>query len=189
MAETNPQGSNTVFGYFSSEQNAEAALRALHSAGFTRNEVCVAGHREPAISVKKPEPGFWHRTQALFGGGANPNPVRTGTVQPLSTGQTAGPESTGRYDLDAGDFHRTLTGLKLPEAHSRYFSERFDREKEGILVTVDAGSRKNEVESILRNNGADRGEGISSNRSGQSTTSAPPGAGSTWETGKLRKAS
>lgn len=189
MAETYSQGSNTVFGYFSSEQNAEAALRALHSAGFTHNEVCVAGHREPAISVKKPEPGFWHRTQALFGGGANPNAVRTGAAQPLSTGQTAGPETMGRYDLDAGDFHRTLTGLKLPEAHHRYFSERFDREKEAILVTVDAGSRASEAESILRSHGADRGEGVSTNYSGSTGTAAPSGVESARETDKFRKAS
>ncbi|HEX8713007.1 MAG TPA: YsnF/AvaK domain-containing protein [Terracidiphilus sp.] len=158
MAEIISNNSNVVAGYFSSEQNADAALQALHSAGFSHDQIGVAGHSEPAISVKKPEPGFWHRTRALFGGGSNPMATRTGAVQPLSTGQTANTESTAHYDLDSGDFHRTLTGLKLPEEHSRYFSDRFGRDREGVLVTVDAGSRRNEAETILRTNGADLGE-------------------------------
>jgi hypothetical protein len=159
MSEINLQKSDPlVIAYIASEQNAESALRALHSAGFTGNQIRVAYNEEPAISVKKPEPGFWHRTQALFGGGANPNAVRTGSVQPLSTGQAAGAESTGRYDLDAGDFRRTLTGLKLPEYRSRHFSERFERGKEGALVIVEAGSRTEDAERILLSAGGDLGE-------------------------------
>jgi uncharacterized protein (TIGR02271 family) len=162
MAKIISNNSNVVAGYFASEQDADAALQALHSAGFSHEQIGVAGHSEPAISVKKPEPGFWHRTRALFGGGANPMATRTGAAQPLSTGQTAGAESTAHYDLDSGDFHRTLTGLKLPEERSRYFSERFGRSNEGVLVTVDAGSRVAEAETILRTNGADLGEDIAS---------------------------
>jgi hypothetical protein len=159
MAEINLQNSNPiVVGYFSSEQSAETALRALHSAGFTGSQIRLGCHVEPAITVKKPEPGFWHRTQALFGGGANPGAVRTGAVQPLSTGQAAGPESVGHLDLDAGNFHKTLSGMKIPVERSRYFGERYGREKEGVLVTVDAGGRRSEAETILRNNGADLGQ-------------------------------
>lgn len=159
MTEINLQNSNPVVaGYFSSERNAEAALRGLHSAGFTGNQICIACHEEPAISVKKPEPGFWHRTRALFGGGANPGAVRTGAVQPLSTGQAAGPEAVGHLDLDAGNFHKTLSGMKIAMERSRYFGERYSREKESVLVTVDAGSRRSEAETILRNYGADFGE-------------------------------
>lgn len=159
MRETNLQNSNPIVaGYFTSERNAEAALRGLHSAGFTGNQICIACHEEPAISVKKPEPGFWHRTQALFGGGANPGAVRTGAVQPLSTGQAAGPEAVGHIDLDAGNFHKTLTGMSLPDGRARHFSERYGREKEGVLVTVDAGGRNSEAERVLKNNGADLGE-------------------------------
>ncbi|HEV2135468.1 MAG TPA: YsnF/AvaK domain-containing protein [Terracidiphilus sp.] len=173
MAEINPK--TCVVGYFPSEQNAEDALRSLHSAGFTSNQIGVAGHLEPAISVKKPEPGFWHRTRALFGGGANPQDTRTGASQPLSTGQVAGPEGMGHYDLDAGDFHKTLTGLKLPDERSRYFSDRFGSGEEGVLVSVDAGSRWSEAETILRTNGADLGESMTprSQTSGRTETAAP----------------
>jgi hypothetical protein len=108
MAEMNRENSSGVFGYFSSEQSAEAALRGLHLAGFTGDQIRVAHHEEPAISVKTPEPGFWHRTQALFGGGANPTATRTGAVQPLSTGQVSGPEASRHSGVDAGDFHSTL---------------------------------------------------------------------------------
>jgi hypothetical protein len=160
MAEMNRENSTRVFGYFSTERSAEAALQRLHSAGFTGNQIRVAYHEEPAISVKTPEPGFWHRTQTLFGGGSNPQAVRTGAVQPLSTGQVAGSETARHSSLDSGDFNSTLTGLSLPDGRARHFSERFGREKEGVLVTVDAGSRGSEAESILRNNGADFGEEI-----------------------------
>ena len=173
MAEINSK--TCVVGYFPSEQNAEAALRSLHSAGFTNDQIGVAGHLEPAISVKKPEPGFWHRTRALFGGGSNPQDTRTGTSQPLSTGQWAGPETMGHYDLDAGDFHKTLTGLSLPDERSRYFSDRFGSGEEGVLVTVQAGSRWNEAENILRTNGADLGENTASRPTTGSTRTAPTG--------------
>lgn len=158
MAEINSNRSNTVVGYFPSEQNAEAALQALHAAGFTGDQIGVAYRSESGISVKKREPGFWHRTRALFGGGSNPQDTRTGTAQPLSTGEEANVETTGHYDLDAGDFRRTLTGLSLPDERSRYFSDRFGSDREGVLVTVDAASRRSDAETILRVNGADLGE-------------------------------
>jgi hypothetical protein len=161
MTEMNAQNCSPVIaGYFTSQRNAEAALRALHTAGFAGNQIGIACHEEPAISVKKPEPGFWRRTQALFGGGADPAAIRTGAAQPLSTGQTAGAEATGRYSLDSGDFHHTLTGLSLPDGRARHLSERFGRDHEGVLVTVDAGGRRAEAETILRNYGADVGEEI-----------------------------
>lgn len=157
MAELNPQNCSPVLaGYFSSERDAEAALRELQAAGFAGNQIGIACHEEPAISVKKPEPGFWHRTQALFGGGANPTAIRTGAAQPLSTGQMAGPEAT-RPGLDAGDFHHTLTGLSLPDGRARHLSERFGRDSEGVLVTVDAGGRRSEAETIMKEHGADLG--------------------------------
>lgn len=174
MADINPKNSNTVIGYFPSEQNAEAALRSLHSAGFTSNQIGVACHTEPAISVKKPEPGFWHRTRALFGGGANPQPIRTGAAQPLTTGQVANTETTAHYDLDSGDFRRTLTGLSLPDGRAHYFSSRFASGKEGVVVTVDAGSRSSDAEMILRTNGADLGENISPSTTSERTETTEP---------------
>lgn len=185
MAEINPK--TCVVGYFPSEQNAEAALRSLHSAGFTSNQIGVAGHLEPAISVKKPEPGFWHRTRALFGGGTNPQDTRTGASQPLSTGQVAGPETMGHYDLDAGDFHRTLTGLKLPDERSRYFSDRFGSGEEGILVSVDAGSRWNEAENILRTNGADLGESMAAGSSSEMASRSTSGRTETSSPAETRR--
>lgn len=169
MADINLNRSNTVVGHFPSERKAEAALHALHLAGFTGNQIGVASRSEPAISAKTPEPGFWHRVRALFGGGDNPQAVRTGNVQPLSTGEEANAETTGHYDLDAGDFHRTLTGLSLPDEHSSYFSHRFGSEKDGVLVTVDAGSRRSDAETILRTNGADLGESTAHTLAGART--------------------
>lgn len=173
MAGINPQNSSTVIGYFPTEQKAEAALDALHSAGFNHNQIGMAGHAESAISVKKPEPGFWHRARTLFGGGDNPTATRTGVSQPISTGQVSGPETAGHFDYNREDFHRTLTGLSLPEDRSRYFSDLLGREDEGVLVTVNAGNRRSEAESILKRAGADLGEEISSWRPGERTEASP----------------
>ena len=93
-------------------------------------------------------------------------------MQPLSTGQTANPETIGHYRLDAGDFHRTLTGLSLPDGRSRYFSDRFGSGEGGALITVNAGSRRSDAETILRTNGAELGENAELDES-----VAPRGAG------------
>lgn len=193
MAEFNTNNSNTVVGFFPSEQNAEAALEALHAAGFTGDQIGVACRSESAISVKKPQPGFWHRTRALFGGGNNPQDTRTGTVQPLSTGLDANVETTGHYDLDAGDFRRTLTGLSLPDGRSRYFSDRFGSGEEGVLVTVNAASRRSDAETILRRNGADLGENadletnVGQRPAGGFTDTEPlPGTASAGETQRMQ---
>lgn len=174
MAEMNPQNSSTVIGYFPSEQKAEAALDALRSAGFSHHQVGLAGHEESAISVKKPEPGFWHRTRTLFGGGDNPAATRTAVSQPISTGMMGGPETASHFDYNREDFHRTLTGLSLPEDRSRYFSHLLGREREGVLVTVNAGTRSSEAESILKQAGADLGQEISTWSPGE-RTEVPPG--------------
>ena len=173
MAEFTTNTSNTIVGFFSSERNAESALETLHAAGFTSDQIGVACHSEPAISVKTPHAGFWHRTVALFGGGSNPQDTRTGAAQPLSTGQTANPETTGHFNLDAGDFHRTLTGLSLPDGYSRYFSDRFHSGKEGVLITVNAGSRRSDAEAILRRNSADMGEDMATRPASERTAMEP----------------
>ncbi len=160
MTEINRNNSYTVVGYFSSEMKAEAALRALHTAGFTGNQIGIASHDEPAITVKNPQPGFRRRTQVLFGGGANPEPIGTGSTPSLGSGQTAAPEASSHKDLNIGDFQHTLTGLSLPDGRSRHFREQFGRDKDGVLLTVDAGIRSSEAETILRNNGADMGAEI-----------------------------
>lgn len=159
MAEIVPQVSSTVVGYFSSEREAEAALRALHAAGFTANQIGIGCRvEEPAITVKNPEPGFRRRTQELFGGGANPQPVGMGSTPSLGSGQVAGAEASSHKDLHIGDFAHTLTGLSLPDGRSRHFTERYGRDTEGVLLAVYPGERRSEAEAILRNNGADLAE-------------------------------
>lgn len=170
------QDSNIVAGYFPSEQKAETALRALHEAGFRPDQIGIAGHMRPQTATQEPEHGFWHRTRSFFGGGEKSAAPITGAAQPL-TGVEGGPESSGYYSVDATDFHGTLTGLSLPEERSHYFSGRFGRETEGVLVTVNAGTRKREAESILRANDADLGEDFTSRPAeGIGATATRPGA-------------
>lgn len=159
MADIRSESSNIVAGYFPSEQKAESALRALHEAGFRPDQIGVAGHMEPQVSTQEPGGGFWHRTRSFFGGGEKSAAPITGAAQPL-TGLAGGPESSGYYSLDANDFHGTLSGLSLPEERSHYFSSRFGRESGSVLVTVNAGSRRSDAETILKLNDADLGESL-----------------------------
>lgn len=173
MAETNQQTYNTVVGYFSSEQSAEAAVRALQAAGFTRDQIGIAGRAEDegySVSDRrntestayteghktgKAASGFWQRIRNFFEGD---------TAEPYADENTRGDlatrEVTDSYGYDPDDFRQSL-GPSVPEERSRYFSERFGREQGSVLVTVEAGDRRAEAEAILESNGGDLGRDTS----------------------------
>ncbi len=155
MTETNPTTHSTVVGYFPSEQNAEDALRALHAAGFNPEQIGVAGRAASEAELKENRPGFWQRIRNQFRGNAT---ERNATQ--LSP-ELSGSENPNFYNYEASDFRGSLGTLSIPEEHSRYFSELLAREGEGVLITVDAGSRRSDAEVILKTNGADLGQEMS----------------------------
>jgi len=69
-----------------------------------------------------------------------------------------------RYDEgydDTSDLHGSFTAMNIPQDRARYFSHRFGRSRNGAVVTVVAGDRKAEAESILQRYNADFGENAS----------------------------
>jgi uncharacterized protein (TIGR02271 family) len=64
-----------------------------------------------------------------------------------------------QYDqYDTSDLQGSFTGLNIPEQRSRYFQHRITNSQKGAVVTVNAGDRVAEAESILRRYNADLGE-------------------------------
>jgi len=151
MAETNPTTHSTVVGYFSSEQNAEDALRALHAAGFSHEQIGVAGRAASEVEFKENKPGFWQRMRNQFRGNSS---ERNTQLSP----ELSGSENPNFYNYEASDFRGSLGALSIPEENSRYFSELLAQEGEGVLITVDAGRRRSDAEVILKTNGADLGQ-------------------------------
>jgi len=162
----------TVFGYFTSDAQAESAVRELYAAGFTRNQISIAGQpdaqtvtsgtgtnettgskmRQEGRQAGEAVGGFWDRIKSFFEGeGAEPYADEP-TRGDLATREIT--HETGVYDYDPEEFDQSW-GTTMD--HSRYFSQQYGRAGEGIIVMVKAGERRGEAESILEANGADLG--------------------------------
>ena len=171
MAQTQTAGS-TVVGYFEDHDGAERAVTALREAGFTSAHLGVA-HRDDSYSASntgsstagstvsgtahaagaKAE-GMWDKVKNFFEGGDSAEPY-SGEKQEGNLGT--------REITDSGytnnDFGGTLSSMSVPEDRSKYFDHRFSNNERGTLVTVSAPGRENEAETILKQYGADLGEG------------------------------
>lgn len=192
MPENIQQTYDTVVAYFPTQQSAEAAVRALHAAGFSRAQIGIAaqpGESSPASSggftvtdsrgtgskayeeghkAGEAVSGFWARIRNLFENDA-PEPY----ADEPRRGEYGTQEITDNYDYDANDFHRTLGDL--PEERTRYFSSRFGRDNDGVLVTVRAGERSAEAESILERSGGDLGRDTGNYDYNQASTASDAG--------------
>jgi uncharacterized protein (TIGR02271 family) len=64
-----------------------------------------------------------------------------------------------QYDqYDTSDLHGSFTGLNIPEQRSRYFQNRITNSQNGAVVTVNAGDRVGEAQSILLRYNVDLGD-------------------------------
>lgn len=178
--------SNTIVGYFQSQTEAQRAVEALQQAGFTSAHVGVA-HRGSSSNwsdssardtsgtrQEHDHESVWGKMKNFFGGDAEPyadeqryrelanREVTPNPADQYSSGSYAGSDTGRGYDED---FHQNFTSMDVPEDRSRYFSDRFRSGSEGAIVTVNAGDRNAEAESILRQYGADMGENAASYRS------------------------
>jgi uncharacterized protein (TIGR02271 family) len=178
---------NPVSAYFSTPESAETAVRELRSAGFTRNQISLAGTPEGHWRADEPirntdsetapegnayneghkasaaVGGFWQRIKSMFEGEpgdpyAAETPLIATDAGDTTPGDRASHEITGTYDYDANDFHQTWGAAQLPEDRSRYFSDRWARTGQGVLVSVAAGDRRAKAAKILEDNGADLGD-------------------------------
>jgi|ERR1019366_2252834 uncharacterized protein (TIGR02271 family) len=179
MAETYTS-TGTIAAYFEDNADARQAVEALQRAGFSSAHLGVA-HRVGAYStttssdteVGQKEESTWDKIKNWFTGNEAEPYADECTQGDLATHEVArNPADSSRietnrvdeeYDNPQGyntsDLHQSFKGLDVPEERSRYFSHRFGKEDKGAVVTVKAGDRVAEAESILAQYGGDLGEG------------------------------
>lgn len=148
----NTQSYNTVVGYFSSDEQADRALQALTDAGFNRSQIGIAGRSWGETTKRSSTTGtgtetgthtsFWQKVKNFFEG--------------TEERQRDATDDYG-YDYESGDFQQSLGSFSIPEERSRYFNDRFNRDPNGVLLTVEAGNRTAEAEQIIEKNGGDVG--------------------------------
>jgi len=151
----------TVVGVFTDRAAAESAVGDLERAGFTHEHIGFAGHGDPAAKE-----GADHAAGALKGaaGGSVTGGVVGGLLGALATalipgigpviagGLLAGIVAGAVAGGTIGGIGGALTGMGVAKEDAEYY----DREFRGgrTLVTVDAGDRRAEAETIMREHGA-----------------------------------
>jgi hypothetical protein len=157
-------GRSTVVGVFADRQQAERAMEELVRAGFTDDQVGYLGpgdtqfegntgvgdrdteveqHATAGAAVGGVVGGLIGAAAALLIPGIGPA-VAGGVLAAVLTGAGVG--------LATGGIVGALTGMDVPEEEAR----RYERDVQAgrTIVTVKAGARNDEAESILRRHGA-----------------------------------
>jgi uncharacterized protein (TIGR02271 family) len=170
---------STLVGFFEDDADARQAVEALHEAGFTSAHIGVA-HRggstlstdsSSSSSAREKVTSTWDKIKSMFQGNeAEPYADertqgdlanREITQNPSDANRSAANQNDRKeqYDqYDTSDLHGSFTGLNIPEPRSRYFQHRLASSRNGAVVTVNAGERIPEAESILRQYNADLGD-------------------------------
>jgi uncharacterized protein (TIGR02271 family) len=164
MAEKKREG--TVVGLFHERADAEEAIRGLKDAGFSDSQIGVLmqdreGQKElaDATGAKVADAA----TTGAIGGGvaggivgllAGVGALAIPGVGPIIAGGALASTLAGAgIGAAAGGILGALVGMGIPEEDARYFESGL--KSGGILVTVDAGSRREEARGILSQCGAD----------------------------------
>lgn len=155
----------TIVGYFDDHADAQRAVDALREAGFTSAHLGVA-HRggsstssENAHTVGKKAEGMWDKVKDFFEGRSAEPYADERTRGDLATREvTADPDDTSQYEYGSSHLHHSLRDLSVPEDRARYMEHRFSSGERGAVVTVNAGNRESDAESILASFGADLGQ-------------------------------
>jgi uncharacterized protein (TIGR02271 family) len=165
---------DTIAAYFEDSSDARKAVDALQEAGFASAHLGIA-HRgsytgsnstvgnSTVYDTSENGPSTWDKIKSWFSG-EEAEPYADERLQRDAAQQEVVPPSE-RYDEgydDTSDLHGSFTAMNIPAERARYFSHRFSRSNHGAVVTVQAGDRKAEAESILNQYKADFGENAGS---------------------------
>jgi uncharacterized protein (TIGR02271 family) len=170
MAQTDVY-TDTIAAYFDESSDARKAVDALQEAGFRSAHLGIAhrgsytgssstvGNTTVLETTDEKNPSTWDKIKSWFSG-EEAEPYADERLRRDPAQQEVVPPSE-RYDEgydDTSDLHGSFTAMNIPSERARYFSHRFSRSTHGAVVTVQAGDRKAEAESILTRYNADFGE-------------------------------
>jgi hypothetical protein len=151
----------TIAAYFENSSDARKAVDALQKAGFTSAHLGIAHHgsytgesstfgNTTVYETEDKEPSTWDKIKAWFSGNS---------AEARSEERASEPGDKG-YD-DISDLRGSFTAMNIPQDRARYFAHRFAHGKDAAIVTIEAGDRAREAESILSQYNADLGESAS----------------------------
>lgn len=144
-----------------SDTNYSGSSTSSTAGSTTGSKVSSAAHEVGAKTES-----MWDKVKNFFeGGDVEPyaDEKRRGDLasrEVTSTGYDNASTGYGyedAYSAGSNDFRNTLSGMSVPEEHSRYFGHRFENSQNGAVVTVNAQGREAEAERILEDAGADLG--------------------------------
>jgi uncharacterized protein (TIGR02271 family) len=191
----------TLVGFFEDDADARKAVEALHLAGFTSAHIGVA-HRagstlradSSSSSVTEKATSTWDKIKGMFQGNEPESYADERTQSDLANREiTQNPADANRSaanqndqkeqynQYDTSDLHGSFTGLNIPEQRSRYFQNRLANSRSGAVVTVNAGDRIPEAESILRRYNADLGDNADSYDYSETEAGSSQGVGEAQE--------
>jgi len=174
MAQTDVY-TDTLAAYFNDSSDARKAVDALQKAGFGSAHLGIAhrgsytgssstlGNTTVRDTTDENGPSTWDKIKSWFSG-EDVEPYADERLDRDPAQREVIPPSE-RYDEgydDTSDLHGSFTAMNVPNDRARYFSHRFSRSEHGAVVTVQAGDRKAEAESILNRYNADFGENAGS---------------------------
>ncbi len=160
----------TIAAYFENSSDARKAVDALQKAGFTSAHLGIAHHgsytgesstfgNTTVYETEDKEPSTWDKIKAWFSG--NIAEVRSEERAPGDAASREFSERVDENDDGASDLRGSFTAMNIPQDRARYFAHRFARGKDAAVVTIEAGDRAAEAESILAQYNADLGESAS----------------------------
>jgi hypothetical protein len=174
MAQTD-LSTGALAAYFEKSSDARKAVDALQKAGFTSAHLGIAHHgsytgesstfgNTTVYETEDKEPSTWDKIKAWFGSNeaearkedrAPGDVANQEAIPPLAERPDEGYDEG--YD-DTSDLEGSFTAMNIPDDRARYLANRFGSGKDAAVVTVHAGDRTAEAQSILAQHNADFGE-------------------------------
>ncbi len=163
----------TIAAYFEDNGNARQAVEALKEAGFSSAHIGVAhrgfngtgstaqreGTNGDASRTEGAASSTWDKVKNWFSGNEAEPYADERTRGDLATHEITAPaDSDYEGGYSSSDLHGSFSGMEIPEERSRYFAHRLGKGGNSAVVTVNAGVRRDEAESILAQYGGDFAE-------------------------------
>lgn len=175
-----------VVGLFNDQPSAERAIQRLRAAGFSEQQIGVAVRdrtQQEALTEGTGTQAAEGAAKGAVGGGvvggvvgllAGVGALVIPGVGPIIAGGALASTLAGAgIGAAAGGLLGALVGMGVPEDDARHFEEGF--RQGGILVTVEAGARREEARQALAASGADLGS-LGRHASHSGTATSPEGA-------------